>query len=314
MIVGTVCLSHSPLMDKRRASEDVEQRFNAAVRTASGFVADADPDLTVLFFPDHLNGFFYNLLPCFCVGVQAESIGDYGTAPGELDIPQSAAIDCAASCIKAGVDVAISYDMKVDHGAVQPIELLSAVTPLVRVLPIFINCIAEPRPSFVRARSLGRAVGDWAHARTEKILIVGSGGLSHDPFIPTVETASSETKARLINGTRLTHAERIKRQSRNQQDGYGDTGNRKRRINSEWDRNILDAFTRGEIDVLDAADDATITSTAGSGAHELRAWVAALSAAQVVRTGNSEVLFYQPVEEWITGMGILTASPGSRAT
>src|SRR5262245_49412320 len=309
MIVGTVCLSHCPLMDKKRAPADTEARFNAALQAANAFTAAVKPDLTVLFFPDHLNGFFYDLLPCFCVGVHGESIGDYGTVPGALDIPETAALDCATACIKDGVDVSISYKMKVDHGAAQAIELLSASVPITRVVPIFINCVAAPRPSFVRVGALGRAVGLWAHARPERILVVGSGGLSHDPPLPTLANANSEIKARLTNRSSLSHAERVTRQSRIFDVGYDRPDTQLRPLNPEWDQSILAAFAHGKIEVLDDIDDESLTQVAGSGAHELRSWVAALSAAKAAGKTAGKVLFYEPIEEWITGMGIMTASP-----
>lgn len=311
MIVGSVCLSHSPLMDRKRAPADAEARFNAALQAASLFAAQANPDLTILFFPDHLNGFFYDLLPCFCVGIQGESIGDYGTVPGQLNIPEQAAMDCATFCINAGVDVGVSFKMRVDHGAAQPIELLSTSAPATRFLPIFINCVAAPRPSFARTRALGRAVGEWAQARPERILIAGSGGLSHDPPLPTLATATAEGRSRLINGTGLSHAERVARQSRTFQAGYDDPNTQLRPLNPEWDRKILDAFSRGDLDILDGTDDETLTNTAGSGAHEIRSWVAALSATKAAGTMDVKVLFYEPIKEWITGMGVMTASLGA---
>ena len=97
MIVGSVCMSHSPLMANNRARPETEKRFEAAVAQAAAHVAQLKPDLTVLFYPDHINGFFYELLPSFCVGIEGRSIGDYGTRAGPLDIPQDRAMDLARS-------------------------------------------------------------------------------------------------------------------------------------------------------------------------------------------------------------------------
>jgi 2,3-dihydroxyphenylpropionate 1,2-dioxygenase len=309
MISGAICISHSPLMDRKRAPAEIERRFNAALDAANRFAAEIKPDLTVLFFPDHLNGFFYDMLPSFCVGVQGESIGDYGTIPGRLDIPESAAMDCAAFCIKSGIDVGISYKLRVDHGAAQPIELLSTSFPLTRLVPIFINCVAAPRPSFKRARILGSAVGEWARARPERILFVGSGGLAHDPPLPTLATATPQVKERLTNGSTPSYAERVVRQNQVFQLDYSKPNRQIRPLNPEWDQKILDAFVRGELDVLDGAEDDALTNVAGSGSHELRSWVAALSAAKAVGSTENRVLFYEPIQEWITGMGMMTASP-----
>lgn len=313
MITGAICISHSPLMDRKRAPADVEQRFSEALGVANRVAAEMKPDLTVLFFPDHLNGFFYNLLPSFCVGVQGESIGDYGTVPGRLDIPETAAMDCAAFCIKAGIEVGISYQMKIDHGGAQPVELLSSSFPLTRMIPIFINCVAAPRPSFGRARSLGQAVGQWACSRPERILFLGSGGLAHDPPLPTLANANPQVKERLTNGSTPSYSERVGRQNQVFQLDYRKPSVPIRPLNPDWDRNILAAFTRGDLDCLDSAEDDAITDVAGSGAHELRSWIAALAAAASVEHTENQVLFYEPVQEWITGMGIMTAFPAAPA-
>ncbi|OMI06253.1 hypothetical protein BSN85_22515 [Bradyrhizobium brasilense] len=310
MIAGTICISHSPLMDRKRASPDAERRFNEALAAANSFAAELKPDLTVLFFPDHLNGFFYDLLPCFCVGIQAESIGDYGTVPGRLDIPEAVAMDCAAHCIQAGVDVGISYQMKIDHGGAQPIELLSSAHPLTKIIPIFINCVAAPRPSFQRSRALGRIVGEWAKARPERILFVGSGGLAHDPPLPTLATANAHVRERLTSGTMPSYSERVARQNQVFKLDYKKPTIPIRPLNPTWDRKVLDAFSSGDLSILDDTEDNAVTEIAGSGAHELRSWIAALAASESAGPTSNRVVFYEPIQEWITGMGIMTASPG----
>lgn len=308
MIVGSVCLSHNPLMEKKRAAAAVEDRFQLALREARSFVANAKPDLTVVIFPDHLNGFFYDQLPCFCIGVQAESIGDYGTIPGPFDIPEAIALNCAEACIASSIDVNLSYRMKVDHGGAQPIENLSGAVPLKQVLPIFVNCVAHPRPSFKRAGELGKALGTWAQKRPERILFVGSGGLSHDPPLPSITNATPDVRARLIAGGSLSHAERTARQARILQVDYDAPDAKLTPLNPEWDRKVLEAFANGNLDFFSQSDDEEITKIAGSGAHELRTWVTALSALKSCGEVQSNILFYEPVKEWITGMGIMTAA------
>lgn len=307
MIVGSVCMSHSPLLDRNRAGSDIEREFNDALRRAAEFVAGVEPDLTVVFHPDHINGFFYSLLPSFCVGIEGKSVGDYGTVAGKLDIPEGVAVDCATSALKSGVDVALSYRMEVDHGATQPLELLSQQRNLSRVIPIFINCVAAPRPTFARVRALGKAVGEWAARRPERILVIGSGGLSHDPPVPALATATPEVRARLIDGGPLTHGERLVRQNRALDEGHKLAAGTSKilPLNPTWDRMLLDAFVDRKLDVLDEMEDETLTSIGGRGGHEVRTWVATL--ASLGAGYNAEVLFYEPIDEWITGMGIMTA-------
>lgn len=309
MIVGSVCLSHSPLKDRNRADPAVEARFDASVGQAAEFVEKHSPDLTVIFYPDHVNGFFYGLLPPFCIGIEGASIGDYGTAAGVLDIPEARALDLAQSVLGSGVDVAISYGMKVDHGAVQPLEWLSERHALARVIPIFVNCAAPPLPGFQRARALGAAVGAWAERAPERVLIIGSGGLSHDPPVPAMATASSEVRSKLIAGGSLNHTQRYQRQNRAHSEG-GAMARRQSSLlpaNPEWDRMVLDALLTGNLSVLDEATHDSITGSGGRGGHEVRTWVAALAALGPDYAATE--LFYEAVDEWITGMGILQALP-----
>ncbi len=311
MIVGSVCLSHSPLKDRNRADPAIEAQFDASVAQAAAFVEEISPDLAIIFYPDHLNGFFYGMLPPFCIGIEGASIGDYGTAAGALDIPEDRALDLAQSVLGAGVDAAISYSMNVDHGAIQPLEWLSERHPLTRLIPIFVNCAAPPLPAFDRVRALGAAVGAWADQATERVLIIGSGGLSHDPPMASLATAPPDLRKRLVEGGSLNHSQRHQRQNRAH--GEGTAMARKKSsllpANPEWDRMILDALAVGNLSVLDQASNASIASEGGRGGHEVRTWVAALAALGPDYAATE--LFYEAVDQWITGMGILQAVPAS---
>jgi 2,3-dihydroxyphenylpropionate 1,2-dioxygenase len=302
-------MSHSPIMDRNRASPDAEKRFWAAIDKAADFVAEVSPDLLVVFHPDHVNGFFYRLLPPFCIGIEGQSVGDFGTVAGKLDIPEAQALACAEATLKSGVDVAISYRYDADHGATQPIELLTVKQPVPRMIPIFVNCALAPRPTMPRVRALGAAVGRWAANCPERVLIIGSGGLSHDPPLPALSTASPEVRRRLIEGGALTHAQRLARQNNVMGEGPRLAAGESKLlpINQEWDRHLLESFQMGNLSVLDAVDDDTIAKTGGRGGHEVRCWIAALAA--LGEGYKAETLVYEPVSEWLTGMGVMIATP-----
>lgn len=313
MIVGTVCLSHSPLRDRNRPAPESDAKFGAALREVASFVGELKPELTIVLYPDHVNGFHYGLLPCFCIGVEGVSIGDYGTAAGRLDIPAEQSLEMARSILNSGVDVALSYDMHVDHGAMQPLEWLSQDVPLFRFIPIFMNCAAPPLPTFERARALGRAVGEWARSIPERVLIIGSGGLSHDPPVPALATATAEVRSRLIQGGKLNYEQRVARERRAHREGLAMAEGKSSLLpaNPAWDRMILDAFRAGDLTVLDDASDQAIAQTGGRGGHEVRTWVAALAA--LGPNYSATEIFYAPIDEWITGMGILRATPAETA-
>lgn len=315
MLSGAVCISHSPLMDKNRAPAPVEKRFEAAIAKAARQVADWGPDVVVVFFPDHFNGFFYDLMPSFCIGAVASSIGDFGSVPGALDVPEDLAASLAASVTRDGIDAAISYRMQVDHGATQPVELLSAIHPLTRIIPVFINCAAPPRPTFARVRAFGEAVGRWAQAIDVNVAVLASGGLSHDPPIPALAGATPEARAKLIDGRAASHAARLARQTRVYGAGHDYVAgtSKLRPLNPEWDRDFLDHLVRGDLTVGDAWDDNEVTRLAGRGAHEVRTWVAALAALSATGGYEAEIGFYEPIQEWITGIALTTATPRAAA-
>ncbi|MCK5749932.1 MAG: 3-carboxyethylcatechol 2,3-dioxygenase, partial [Oricola sp.] len=271
--------------------------------------AALEPDVTIVLYPDHINGFFYSLLPAFCVGIEGSSIGDYGTAAGKLDIPSDLANTCAKSLLDQGIDTALSYRLEADHGAVQSMELLFATHGVPAMIPIFINCAAPPRPPFSRARALGAAVGAWARSIPERVLILGSGGLSHDPPVPALATAPAAVRARMIDGGVLGHRERLGRQEMALREGRLSAARQSELlpIDPEWDRRLLTAFKSGDLSVLAGVDDDEITRIGGRGGHEVRCWIAALAA---LGDGYSaDELFYAPIDAWLTGMGVLIAQP-----
>lgn len=110
------CLSHTPLVGYVDPEQAVLDDVNGAIADARARIAAFDPELVVLFAPDHYNGFFYDVMPPFCLGIGATSIGDFSSASGVLPVPTALAEACAHAVIKDGIDLAVSYCMQVDHG------------------------------------------------------------------------------------------------------------------------------------------------------------------------------------------------------
>ncbi len=178
------CMSHSPLLNLPGPPRSLLDEVEAEIARARAFVADYDPELVVIFSPDHYNGFFYKVMPPFCIGMRASGVGDYGTHAGPLEVAEDLALDCATAVLDAGVDVAVSAGMDVDHGTVQPLEKLCGSATAVPVIPIFVNAIAVPLGPLHRCRALGTAVGNFVGKLDKRVLLVGSGGLSHSPRCP----------------------------------------------------------------------------------------------------------------------------------
>src|ERR1700734_388202 len=95
MPLALCCLSHSPLLDITRQDRELELDVREALSAAREFASRFGPDVVVIFAPDHYNGFFYRLMPPFCLGLAARTVGDYGTLAGPLDVPSGIASECA---------------------------------------------------------------------------------------------------------------------------------------------------------------------------------------------------------------------------
>jgi 2,3-dihydroxyphenylpropionate 1,2-dioxygenase len=283
--------------------------IEAAVDQAAAFVAEFDPQLTVVFAPDHYNGFFLRLMPPFCIGTSAQGIGDYGTYAGPLKVAADLAADCAAAVLDRGVDVAVSSGMDVDHAMVQPLERLFGDATACPVIPVFINAVAAPLGPIHRARALGAAVGGYLATLDLRVLILGSGGLSHDPPIPTLATAPPAIRDRLLHGTAISAEQRLARQDAVMaaaRDFAAGTSNLAP-LNPEFDQRFLAILDSGRLDDLDDWSNSFITESGGGSAHEIRTWAAAfaaLAAQGEYRTANR---YYRPAPELIAGFAIRTA-------
>ncbi|MBY0286930.1 MAG: 3-carboxyethylcatechol 2,3-dioxygenase [Mycobacteriaceae bacterium] len=303
------CMSHSPLLNLPGPSRDLLDDVESALAAARGFVADFDPELVVVFSPDHYNGFFYRTMPPFCIGTAAQGVGDYGTYAGPLNVPGDIANGCARAVLESGVDVALSAGMDVDHGTVQPLEKLFGDATSRPVIPIFINSVATPLGPLRRVRALGAAVGAFLATLGKRVLVVGSGGLSHDPPVPTLATAPPAALARIVGGEPMTPEQRQARQvavmDAAHAFAHGDSPLQP--LNPEWDQAFLDLVDSNRLDEVDAWSNGWIEQQAGHSAHEIRTWIAAFAALAAHGRYQTGHRFYRAAPELIAGFAVRTA-------
>jgi 2,3-dihydroxyphenylpropionate 1,2-dioxygenase len=302
-------MSHSPLLNLPGPSPELLEDIDSALATAREFVREFDPELVVIFSPDHYNGFFYRLMPPFCIGTAATGVGDYGTHAGPLTVPADIATACAESLWGAGVDVAISSSMDVDHGTVQPLETLFGDAASVPVIPIFINSVATPLGPIKRARALGAAVGDFLGTLGKRVLVVGSGGLSHDPPVPTLATAPPAALGRIVHGEPISAEQRAARQnaviSAAHDFAHGESPLQP--LNPDWDHDLLELLDTNRVADVDGWSNTWIAAEAGNSAHEVRAWIAAFAAMGAQGEYDTTLRYYRAAPELIAGFAVRTA-------
>jgi 2,3-dihydroxyphenylpropionate 1,2-dioxygenase len=277
-----VCASHAPGM--AADSEQLQGRtFRAGLRAARDAVEAFDPDLVVMFGSDHRRA-YEPVIPAVSVVMSAEGYGDHGSPTGAYRIPAPQAEQLAGHLLAAGFDVAASRGVRLDHGFGETLGDLLGGLDVRPVLPVFVNCATPPLISCARAVALGSAVDEFLSGLdpATKVLVVGSGGLSHSP--PTLE----------VDTLGLSDAER-------KQISVTGRARAAEKVDPAWDAEFLERLRTADDAWLSAVPQ-DVVDAGGVGANEIRTWLAAWAAAG---RGPLETLAYEPVKEWITGMGIV---------
>src|SRR3546814_19238696 len=91
--------------------------FRNARGTSRTLRAEAEPDVVVILGSNHVRGFSLDLMPAFTIGVgDIQSAGEHGTPAGTLPSDGLFALDLCRSLIDAGIDIAFSDRIAIDHG------------------------------------------------------------------------------------------------------------------------------------------------------------------------------------------------------
>lgn len=304
------CLSHTPLRGLNDPGEKVVNEVDSVIAQARAEVEAFDPELIVIFAPDHYNGLFYDLMPPFVLATAADSVGDYQTPLGSLSVPKDLALDMARFILEHDVDIALSHRLQVDHGCTQTLEEMTGSLTRYPVIPIIINSVAPPFGPYRRIRKLGETVGRFVAQLNKRVLILGTGGLSHEPPVPLLAGAADEIANFLIAGRNPTPEARAARQARTIAAGkvYGTTESPLTPLNADWDQYFMDTLIQGRLDEVDDFKIEEISKVAGRSTHEVRTWVATFSAlAAVKQSYSARQDYYRPINEWIAGYGVLSA-------
>jgi len=306
-----VCAAHSPLIGHLDPEPEISAATQRVLDEVAQEIRDYDPELVVVFGPDHFVGFLYELMPPFCIGVRADAVGDFGISRAGVSyrVPEATALALAQSLQEADIDTAVSYRMRADHGFAQSLEQVAGGVGRYPTIPFFINCAAPPLPSMARVRRVGAAVGAFLAGLNQRVLVIGSGGLSHDPPIPRIGQAPPEVEELLIAG-RDTSPERMQAKLKRNLDvaaamarGTGSA----RPLNREWDLWFAQRLIEGNLDAVQALSTEAIGRDGGVGAQEVRTWVAAFSALAAAGPYTAALRHYEAVPEWNAGYGIVTA-------
>ncbi len=221
-IVGVFQTAHTPFCYRRpedwnearsarslRADvpvDDLESNRRKYERVQNGFavlrrkLAEAGPDVIVVFGDDQLECFDFSNYPAFSIYVGEEFDGALtgeeapigGLPPGKpapkarLKGHRELGVALLTGMMKRGIDPAFCMDMPkpeegIGHSILRPAQSLTDLkTPIV---PILINCYYAPQPTAARCYQVGRAareiIEEFPHDL--RVAVVGSGGMWHTP-------------------------------------------------------------------------------------------------------------------------------------
>lgn len=303
------CLSHTPLRGLHDPEIEIIDEVNAILDQSRKEVEAFDPELIILFAPDHYNGLFYDLMPPFVVATEANSVGDYLTPPGKLSVSSDLALDLVRFIHAQDIDVALSHRLDVDHGCAQILIDTTGSLSRYPVIPIIVNSVAPPFTPYRRIRKLGEAVGKFLATLNKRVLILGSGGLSHEPPVPLLSGAASEIAEFLICGRNPTPEARAAREARTVAAAqvFGTPSCSLTPLNAKWDQAFMDLLASNELTQVDDFEIEVISKEAGRSTHEVRTWVAAFAALSTLGKYQANQDYYRPINEWIAGYGVMSA-------
>ncbi|WP_026927276.1 hypothetical protein [Granulicoccus phenolivorans] len=271
-IVMAYSTAHAPMMSANPASapDDMAARFFGALDVASAKAAALDPQAVVMVSGEHFSNFFIDNLPQVSVGVGETHLGPVEKWLGidRVIVPGSPDLGQAilGGLIERQHMPGLSFKLTVDHGFMTVYNRLSPQSTL-PLIPMIMNCTFPPLMTLRHCWNFGVSLGQAIRAFTglERVLLVGAGGPSHFVGEPRVGDIDIDFDL--------------------------------------WFLRMMEADCPDEL--LDIPNDELML--AGNGTGEIRAWVTVAGAMSPAAGGpptKTTALAYEPIYEWINGMGV----------
>ncbi|HMO75277.1 MAG TPA: hypothetical protein PKD99_05480 [Sphingopyxis sp.] len=260
-IVGAFGTAH--LVMKRGTAGEAGERVFDGMKEIGRRVRALSPDRLVIISSDHF--YNYRIGTPIAYGVAA---ADSHRPFGDMHLPTDPfagdalfARGLAAHSGAASFDLAVLEDYRPDHGVVIPMLMVGRAAG-VPVIPVITNTANEPAPSLADGWRLGGLIREYVEQRRraeERVVVIGTGGLSHWLAVPEMG-----------------------------------------RVNSEFDLAVIDALTQGRGESLLGWTGEQILAEGGNGGLEIVNW---LMMAGTMPGATGERVYYEPIPEWVTGMG-----------
>lgn len=194
-IVATVALSHAPGLTGwlDQATPEVQDSLTDGFNELGRLLRDTRPDVIIGIANDHILNLPVDNTPDFCIGTADNWNGPAEWFKDWLNVPDYKVAgnrDMARTLVreggKRGVRFAFRDDLLFDDNWSVPLLYLTPDYD-VPLVPIHMNCIMPPLPSPRQCYEVGKTIADVVREcrpAGERVALMGTGGLSHDPGGP----------------------------------------------------------------------------------------------------------------------------------
>ncbi len=181
-IVAAMATVHAPQLFTRPPEEDPKQLDAgiAAMRQLGRLLDETKPEVLVIFASDHMETFFLQSVPTFCVVAGDRARASFAGRDWDLPIHKPLAEALLDGLVRRDFDMCYSQDAVMGHSFAAPFEWVVEGRNIA-VVPIFINTYLPPLPTPARCAALGKAIADIVAIRPERVALLASGGMSHYP-------------------------------------------------------------------------------------------------------------------------------------
>ncbi len=189
-----MALTHSPGLTGWFDAAPREEQVMAlsAFEKMRAHLAERAVDLLVIIGNDHLLNWPIGNTPEYTVGIDGEHNGPADWYDGWLDLEKyrvkghaPLARHIVNESARHGLAMAYKRDMQFDDSVSVPLAHLNPEMDR-PIIPITLNCTVPPIPELRRAYQVGtivaQVIDDWDG--DERIAVIGTGGLSHEPGGP----------------------------------------------------------------------------------------------------------------------------------
>ncbi|MGH7353959.1 MAG: hypothetical protein ACRELS_05190 [Candidatus Rokuibacteriota bacterium] len=193
-LVGAMAMTHSPGLTGwfDTAPQEHQQLALSATAEMRRRLLAARPDVLVMFSNDHLLNWPINNVPEYTVGIGETHVGpadwfdewlgmEQYRVPGHPDLARFIVNEGA----RRRLMLAYLRTMQFDDGISVPMHYLNPDARF-SLVPVTMNCTVPPIPTPERAYAVGAVLREVirAYPGPERVAVVATGGLSHEPGGP----------------------------------------------------------------------------------------------------------------------------------